>query len=568
MRKLAAGLAFVLLFGTSLFAQTNNSITVQEILRADYGSGGRWVEVTDRVRSMIQNNSLRFRVNGNSLGSVSTSGSSRVLRLQVRDANGRNQQITFRDNSSVRLQINGDGGSLSSRLQITHAEYGAGGRFTDVTSRLNSQVQNGQLHMQVNNDTMGGDPARNSAKTLRVEYTYGGRPLQVIVNENSQLILPNTYNSSDAYNNSGRLQINRAQYGTNSQYADVTSRLSSQVQNDQLNIRVNNDTMGGDPARSSTKTLRVNYTYDGRTNEILLNENDQLNLPGNHNGGGTYGNNGNYNNSSNYNNSRELQIDRAEYGANNRYADVTDRLKSQVQNGRLYMRVNDNTMGSDPAQGAAKTLRVQYTYGGRSQQVIVNQYDQLDLPGSNATSSTGSNWGNVTIPSGTQIAIRTNEVIDSSTASQDQKYSAVITKDVLDSSGAIRIPSGSDAQLVILNSSAEGTTSGSDVALDLDQVTVLGRRYVVSTADLDQKGGRDGIGANKRTATMVGGGAAIGAIIGAIVGGGKGAAIGAGIGAAGGAGTQVLTKGKQVKVPAETVLTFMLDQDLNLKAAR
>jgi hypothetical protein len=568
MRKLATGLAFVVLFATSLFAQNSNSTTVQDIIRADYGSGKHWAEVTDRVRSMVQNNSLRFRVNSNSLGINSASGSNRVLRLQARDANGRSQQLTFRENSSVRLQINGGGGSLSSRLQITHAEYGVGSRFTDVTSRLRSQVQNGQLNMQVNNDTMGGDPARNSAKTLRVQYTYGGRPQEVVVNENSQLNLPNNYNSSGNYNNSGRLQINRAQYGTNSQYADVTSRLNSQVQNGQLNIRINNDTMGGDPARSSAKTLRVSYTYDGRSNEIVLNENDQLSLPGSYDNTGSYGDAGTYNNSGTYNGSGDLQITRAEYGANNRYADVTNWLKSQVQNGRLYTRVNDDTMGGDPAQGAAKALRVQYMYGGRSQQVVVNQNDQLDLPGRNAISSTGGNWANTVIPSGTQISIRTNEVIDSSTATQGQRYSAMITKDVLDSTGTIRIPNGSDAQLVILSSSAGGITSGSDMALDMDQVTVFGRRYVVSTADLDQQGGRDGIGANKRTATMVGGGAAIGAIIGAIVGGGKGAAIGAGIGAAGGAGTQVLTKGKQVKVPAETVLTFMLDQDLNLQAAR
>src|SRR4051812_22695605 len=134
MKKITTALVFVLLFATSLFAQNNNSVSVQEIIRADYGSGKRWVEVTDRVRSMIQNNSLRFRVNSNSLGVNSTSASSRVLRLQVRDANGLSQQLTFRENSSVRLRINSDGGSLSSRLQITHAEYGAGSRFTDVTS--------------------------------------------------------------------------------------------------------------------------------------------------------------------------------------------------------------------------------------------------------------------------------------------------------------------------------------------------------------------------------------------------------------------------------------------------
>jgi hypothetical protein len=49
-------------------------------------------------------------------------------------------------------------------------------------------------------------------------------------------------------------------------------------------------------------------------------------------------------------------------------------------------------------------------------------------------------------------------------------------------------------------------------------------------------------------------------LIGAVAGGGKGAAIGAAVGAAGGAATQVLTRGKEVQIPAETVLTFRLDQ--------
>jgi len=65
---------------------------------------------------------------------------------------------------------------------------------------------------------------------------------------------------------------------------------------------------------------------------------------------------------------------------------------------------------------------------------------------------------------------------------------------------------------------------------------------------------------------MIGGGAAIGTVIGAIAGGGKGAAIGAATGAAAGAGAQVLTKGKEVQVPAETVLTFRLTQPLNLES--
>ena len=50
----------------------------------------------------------------------------------------------------------------------------------------------------------------------------------------------------------------------------------------------------------------------------------------------------------------------------------------------------------------------------------------------------------------------------------------------------------------------------------------------------------------------------IGAIIGGIAGGGKGAGIGAAAGGGIGGGVQAATKGQQIKLPSETVLTFTL----------
>jgi len=94
-------------------------------------------------------------------------------------------------------------------------------------------------------------------------------------------------------------------------------------------------------------------------------------------------------------------------------------------------------------------------------------------------------------------------------------------------------------------------------------VTINGQRYGIETQDsVISSQQADGLGANKRTGEFVGGGALIGAIIGAIAGGGKGAAIGGGIGAAGGAGAQVLTRGRSVNVPSESLVTFRLDRPL------
>jgi len=129
------------------------------------------------------------------------------------------------------------------------------------------------------------------------------------------------------------------------------------------------------------------------------------------------------------------------------------------------------------------------------------------------------------------------------------------------------IPRGARANLVIKSASKGGKFRGqSDLVLDLVSVMIGGKTYAVDADEISKKG-KQGVGANKRTAEYTGGGAALGAIIGAIAGGGKGAAIGAGAGAGAGAITQTLTKGGSIKIPSETVLTFQLDQPLRVRVS-
>jgi len=171
----------------------------------------------------------------------------------------------------------------------------------------------------------------------------------------------------------------------------------------------------------------------------------------------------------------------------------------------------------------------------------------------------GSRNGYMTVPAGAEVSIRTNETIDSRDASDSRSYSAQVSRDVVDSNGNIVIPRGSDARLIVRN-------FGSQVGLDLQSVTVNGQRYSLDTDQVTA--GRQGLGENRRTGEFVGGGAALGAIIGAIAGGGKGAGIGALAGGAAGAGAQVMTKGDHVRVPAESVLNFRLESNLNLREIR
>ncbi len=171
------------------------------------------------------------------------------------------------------------------------------------------------------------------------------------------------------------------------------------------------------------------------------------------------------------------------------------------------------------------------------------------------------------VPAGTELAVRTVETIDSRYAGPDQTFSAIVEQDLRNASGRVIIPERSTAQLVIRQISSGGTTGSPEMVLDVQSITVDGRRYRVSTTDLALDN-ETGIGKNRRTAETVGGGALLGTIIGAIAGGGKGAAIGGLVGGAGGAGVQVLTRGHDVRVPAETVLTFRLDQPMVLRPER
>jgi hypothetical protein len=169
-----------------------------------------------------------------------------------------------------------------------------------------------------------------------------------------------------------------------------------------------------------------------------------------------------------------------------------------------------------------------------------------------------------TVSAGTDIPVRINEAIDARSPSDSRIYTAVVDREVTDNSGRVIIRKGSDAELILRDLSQD------TVVLDLESVTVDGRRYTVSTSPetiTTEDSRKEGVGANKRTGKYVGGGAVIGSIIGAIAGDGKGAAIGAAAGAGAGATGQTVTRGGAIRVPAESVITFRLDRPLRVGQA-
>ncbi|HWR15217.1 MAG TPA: hypothetical protein VN577_10330 [Terriglobales bacterium] len=162
-----------------------------------------------------------------------------------------------------------------------------------------------------------------------------------------------------------------------------------------------------------------------------------------------------------------------------------------------------------------------------------------------------------TIPSGTEIKVRTDQQITATAANAGRTYPGTISDAITDSSGNTVIPKGARAQL-------RAVKDGEKVMLDLTSVTVDGRKYAIESSSYKQ----GSLGKNKTTAKYAGGGALAGTLIGAVAGGAKGALIGAIAGGAAGAGAQVLTQGKKIDIPAETELTFKTAQDLSMRQVR
>jgi hypothetical protein len=157
-----------------------------------------------------------------------------------------------------------------------------------------------------------------------------------------------------------------------------------------------------------------------------------------------------------------------------------------------------------------------------------------------------------------EIPVRTNEKIEVN--SMDGRiFTGSVSEDVKDRQGRIAIPRGSYVEMMVVNSGSDEYT------LHIESVSINGRRLGVN-ASTSVRAEKEGLGVNERTGRYVGGGAAIGAIIGALTGGGKGAAIGGAVGAGAGAGAQILTKGRNVNVPAESLVTFRLEQPFRTAA--
>lgn len=165
------------------------------------------------------------------------------------------------------------------------------------------------------------------------------------------------------------------------------------------------------------------------------------------------------------------------------------------------------------------------------------------------------------VPAGTVITVRLGQTLGSKTSQAGETFSATVATPV-EIGGKTAIPSGAAASGTVVDAKPLGRfKGGAALEVRLDSVNINGTDHPIQTSPLV----RTEKGKGKRTAVMAGGGAGLGALIGGLAGGGKGAAIGALAGGGAGTAGAAFTGNKDIVLPAESAVSFKLNQPLELK---
>lgn len=170
------------------------------ILYANYGTGRREVDVTDRLRELARRDQ-RFRLTNDLFGGIDPDpGRTKRLRIIARDRSGQERSFEYPEYTTVDgAQFVGWGGGgwggptrpPATRLVIESASYGTEGRWTDVTQALRGQIRGDRFEAEVRNELFGFDPAPGRRKLLSVTYRWGNEPSNTVrVNERDTIRLP------------------------------------------------------------------------------------------------------------------------------------------------------------------------------------------------------------------------------------------------------------------------------------------------------------------------------------------------------------------------------------------
>lgn len=165
---------------------------------------------------------------------------------------------------------------MSSGLSILSANYGSGTSTVDVKSAVLSQTKDGKVNFAVSPAALNvEDPAPGEIKTLTVEYSINGGA------SNIEAVKDGNYLKIDAPPErvASGLQVTKAEYGYEGNYADVTDAIQNYVSNGSINITVSPATVGiPDPNPSKPKFLKLDVTLNGASTSYSVSDGKKFSL--------------------------------------------------------------------------------------------------------------------------------------------------------------------------------------------------------------------------------------------------------------------------------------------------
>jgi hypothetical protein len=189
----------------------------------------------------------------------------------------------------------------------------------------------------------------------------------------------------------GVWRIMRAQYGWRDRQTDVTDLLGDLIGRGGVNGRVvvNNQTMGGDPAVSRDKTLRIiARNQQNQEREFLYREGAAIDVEmfavrrdeSVHRDEFDDRPRGDSRHDDRRDERRGVVILRAYWGVQGRTANVTELLRTMQRENGLQVLANNRSLGVDPAPGADKVLIVIYRVQGQETAAVVREGNSLTIP--------------------------------------------------------------------------------------------------------------------------------------------------------------------------------------------
>jgi hypothetical protein len=167
----------------------------------------------------------------------------------------------------------------------------------------------------------------------------------------------------------------------------------------------------------------------------------------------------------------------------------------------------------------------------------------------------------LTLPRGTRLQVRLNQTINVKHVESGDRFTGSLAEPVVEGN-VVAVPAGSAATGEVLVAHKRGLFKGrSMMALTLTRLDVNGTTYRVDTSSLS----RSKKGKGRRSAAFIGGGAGMGMLIGGVATGGVGLLVGGLAGGGAGALGAAFTGNRDLSIPAESVVTFRLQNDLILQ---